>query len=488
MEIEAKEKIVIHWFRQDLRLSDNPALLQAHALGRVLPLYIMDDDNPIPLGGASRVWLHHSLNALNKSLGGKLWVRRGHPLAILQDLMERYEIIGVCYNRCYEPWRIEGDTHIKQTLKSSGRLVYSHNGSLLWEPWEIKKADGSPYKVFTPFYNRGCLKAVPPREPLQRPLDLSVFGGDNGDRGSIEDLDLLPKQVRWDWSMMSYWQNDGDDTIQVGEKHAQQHLYEFIHEGLDGYDGGRDMPSLNHQSRLSPHLQFGELSPNQVWSAVRSAPMMLDKAGLYKHVEKFCTQLGWRDFSHAMLYYNPHMVTENYQPKFNQYPWGQEDDVLHKWQRGQTGIPIVDAGMRELWQTGLMHNRVRMIVASFLVKNLGQHWRCGERWFWDTLVDASLANNVASWQWVAGCGADAAPYFRIFNPVTQGQRFDGAGDYTRRWLPELQRMPDKYLFNPWDAPNDILDGAGVILGETYPKPMVDLKVSRTQALEHYKNL
>ena len=479
-----QEKITIHWFRQDLRLSDNPALVNAVQAGRVLPLYILNDNNAgdCKLGGASRVWLHHSLQSLNQSLGGKLWVRRGDALSILQDLIARYDISGVYYNRCYEPHRIAQDTHIKKTLKNAGIDVRSTNGSLLWEPWDISKPDGTFYKVFTPFYRRGCLKAPPPRQPLPVPDNLAIFDG--GDKGNIDDLDLLPPEtiggIPWHKAVMSDWQ--------VGEKSAQQRLYAFIDSGLDGYDGGRDMLGLHHSSRLSPHLQFGELSPNQIWHAVRPVPMMLGNPSLEKHVDRFCSQLGWRDFSHAMLYYNPHMVTQNYQPKFDGYPWGEDHALLSKWQRGQTGIPIVDAGMRELWQTGTMHNRVRMVVASFLVKNLGQHWRWGEKWFWDTLLDASLANNVASWQWVAGCGADAAPYFRIFNPVTQGQRFDGAGEYTRRWVPELKNMPDKYLFNPWQAPNDILAGAGVILGDTYPHPIIDLKQSREKALAHYKNL
>ena len=475
---------VIHWFRQDLRLSDNPALFDAVQAGHIIPLYILDDDNAgdHKLGGASRVWLHHSLNALNDSLGGGLWVRYGDAQFVLNDIINTYNVSAVYYNRCYEPWRVKRDIQIKQSLKSRGVGVYSYNGSLLWEPWDISKPDGTPYKVFTPFYRRGCLNAQPPREPLPRPNDLQLFDVvDCGSvRGCINDLQLLPKSHRWDIDMMSHHK--------VGELFAQSKYDDFLEHGLNGYSGGRDIPSSGHASGLSVHLQFGEISPNQIWYSVRNAPMMYGKIELEKHVDKFCTQLGWRDFCHAMLYYNPDMVSKNYQRKFDAYPWGWDDDIIDVWKRGMTGIPLVDAGMRELWQTGHMQNRIRMVVASFLVKNLGQHWRSGEQWFWNTLLDASMGNNIAGWQWVAGCGADAAPYFRIFSPVSQGQRFDADGAYTRKWVPELSHMPDKYLFNPWDAPDDVLSGAGVVLGDTYPNPMVDLKHSREKALKYYKKL
>lgn len=464
--------IAIHWFRQDLRLSDNPALFEAAKATAsdhqaILPIYILDDDNAkeYAMGSASRCWLHHSLHALNQSLDGKLSVFQGDPIAILTELSQRHTISAVYWNRCYEPWRIQRDKQIKNQLIANGISAQSFNGSLLWEPWEISKADATPYKVFTPYFRRGCLAAQPPRQPLPAPPTLNTIK--DAQALTIEELQLLP-QIPWDASIKNHWQ--------MGEQAAQQRLNEFIASGITDYKEGRNLPSKPFISRLSAHLHFGEISPNQCWYTARAA-------GSNDNIDHFCSELGWREFSHSQLYYNPELPKRNLRNQFDSFPWVEDATALLAWQQGKTGIPFVDAGMRELWQTGYMHNRVRMVAASFLVKNLLIDWRKGERWFWDTLVDADLANNSASWQWVAGCGADAAPYFRIFNPVTQGQRFDKEGDYTKKYLPELAKLPNKYLFNPWEAPKEVLDEAGVELGVSYPAPIVDLKISRTRALE-----
>lgn len=468
-----QEKTVICWFRQDLRLSDNPALMHAAAQGALLPIYIVDDENAAPhaMGGASRWWLHHSLVALNDSLGGKLAVYSGDPETILLTIAREYDVQAVYWNRCYEPWRTKRDAKIKETLKEQGIEVQSFNGSLLWEPWEVKKEDGSPYKVFTPFYRRGCLAAPVPRTPLPTPANMQVISDPIHAR-AIEQLNLLPS-IRWDKQLIPHWQ--------IGEGAAQARLYAFLDRGISNYKEGRNVPAANHVSRLSPYLHFGQISPNQAWYAARAW-------GDDTNVDHFCSELGWREFSYHLLYHVPTLPTQNLQKKFDAFPWQENDALLARWQQGQTGYPIVDAGMRELWQTGYMHNRVRMIVGSFLVKNLLLDWRHGERWFWDCLVDADLANNSASWQWVAGSGADAAPYFRIFNPTTQGQKFDPEGTYTRRFVPELSGLPDKYLFNPWEAPGTILLKAGVKLGKSYPYPVVDIKQSRELALKAFASL
>ncbi len=465
--------IAIHWFRQDLRIADNPALTAAAKAGNVLPIYILDDGNAgdHAAGAASRWWLHHSLAALNSSLAGQLSVYRGNPLDILEDLVQRFGVASIHWNRCYEPWRIDRDTVIKQRLKAMGIVVESHNGSLLWEPWTIKKGDGTPYRVFTPFYRKGCLQAQQPRKPLPVPCNAAYFHDEAGSVG-LEALDLLPR-TRWDQKLEPHWV--------IGENGANDRFKEFLDEGLIGYKEGRNFPARPHVSRLSPHLHFGEISPNRVWYSVRNLGEELD-------IDHFCSELGWREFSYSLLYFNRDLPTRNLQPRFDAFPWIDSARLLTAWQRGQTGVPMVDAGMRELWQTGYMHNRVRMITGSFLVKNLRLHWHHGERWFWDTLVDADLANNSASWQWIAGCGADAAPYFRIFNPVTQGSKFDPDGSYIRRFVPELALLPGKYLCSPWEAPAHVLADARITLGETYPQPIVDLRQSRNEALLAFQSL
>lgn len=467
-----KEKVAICWFRQDLRLADNPALMRASGHDKVLPIYILDDisSGDYAMGGASRLWLHYSLQSLNQSIGQHLSIYRGDARLIIHALLERFDVEAIYWNRCYEPWRLERDSSIKAHLKSIGVYVETFNASLLWEPWNIKKDDGSIYKVFTPFYRKGCMHAEAPRFPLAKPEGVR-YVRDQSQEG-IDSLDLLPKE-RWGETVKDHWN--------MGEYDAHLCLKSFFKEGIYDYKEGRNFPAKPFVSQLSPRLHFGEVSPNQVWYSVR-------ELGSDKNIDHFCSELGWREFSYSQLYHNPHLPVENLQSKFDDFPWVENASYLQAWQKGNTGIPMVDAGMRQLWNTGYMHNRVRMIVGSFLVKNLRLHWHHGERWFWDTLLDADLASNSASWQWVAGCGADAAPYFRIFNPVTQGQKFDPDGHYIRQYVPEIASLPNKYLYSPWEASDAILRDAGVELGATYPLPIIDLKQSRESALEAFQSL
>ncbi len=465
--------IVLHWFRQDLRTLDNPALCMAASQGVVLPIYIFDNTNTgeYQMGSASRWWLHHSLHALNNTLDDKLSVYIGDPKDIIIDIVQHLDVKTIYWNRCYEPWQTARDKQIRQKLKNYGTRVHSFNGSLLWEPWDILKKDGTPYKVFTSFYRNGCLNSVTPRKPLSKPKNLRLQSDPTNSK-TIDNLNLLPS-IRWDTKMEQHWK--------IGEQGAKKNLQQFLRSGLEGYKQGRNFPNKKHVSRLSPHLHFGEISPNQVWHAANSKHASKD-------TEHFLSELGWREFSYNLLYHFPKLPSKNFQPKFNHFPWKTNKRLLQRWQTGQTGFPFIDAGMRELWQTGYMHNRVRMVVGSFLVKNLLLHWHHGEKWFWDCLVDADLANNSASWQWVAGSGADAAPYFRIFNPVLQSKKFDPEALYIRKWVPELKKLKSNLIHAPWEANKSELKDLGIVLGKTYPKPIIDLKASRTSALDAYNKI
>nr|WP_321456431.1 deoxyribodipyrimidine photo-lyase [uncultured Cohaesibacter sp.] len=471
--------IAIHWFRQDLRLSDNPALSKAVASGRLLPIYILDDGNAgsDAMGGASRWWLNEALSALNEQLDGHLRLFRGDAKELIPQLAALYGTRVISWTRCYEPWRVARDQVIRERLEADGCETIRVNGSLLWEPWAIKKQDGTPYKVFTPFFRKGCLQAPPPANPMDAPEAIEYAEPLGGDGAlTLDELALVPA-IPWHKQMEPYWE--------IGEAGAQKALELFLDEGLNGYKSGRDFPSQQNVSRLSPYLHWGHISPNQIWHALDA----LDDASISERdVDHFRSELAWREFSYSLLYYNQQLSSKPLQSKFAGFDWSDDPACLQAWQRGNTGIPIIDAGMRELWQTGYMHNRVRMIVASFLIKNLRTDWRKGEAWFWDTLVDADLANNAASWQWVAGCGADAAPYFRIFNPVLQAEKFDPEGRYIRRYVPELTKVPNKYLSKPWMAPKEIMSSAGIELGKDYPLPIVDLKASREAALDAYHRL
>jgi len=459
-------------FRRDLRLTDNPALSAACAAhAQVLPIFIHapDEDGNWTAGAASRWWLHHSLAALESQLHAQhaeLHLHQGNTLDVLRELIYSSGATAVYWNRLYEPASIARDTHIKSALREQGIAVHSHNAALWCEPWQIATQQGDPYKVFTPYWRnlRPQLQAV---DPLPEP----ALPGWNKLQGGLPlaALDLLPR-VRWDNGLAETWQ--------PGEAGAQELLDIFGDDAIGNYAQARDLPARHGTSRLSPHLHYGEISPRQIHAELDRQAQRVD-VKRRPDIEPFLRELGWREFAHHLLFHFPQTPTTNFNPRFADFTWAPPDDaLLARWQQGRTGIPLVDAGMRELWHTGWMHNRVRMIVASFLTKNLRQHWQYGARWFWDTLVDADLANNTLGWQWVAGCGADAAPYFRVFNPVTQAKKFDPDGVYLRRWLPELTDAPLALLHEPWkDA--DLLNRSG------YPAPLVDLGQSRQRALDAY---
>ena len=462
----------IHWFRQDLRLFDNPALLEASKFNEVFPIYILDTYNngENVMGEASSWWLFESLKALNSQLKNKLSVFVGNPEDIIKSFILENKISSVFWNRCYEPWQIERDKRLKKKLQENKINVKTFNSSLLWEPWTVKKDDGTAYKVFTPFYKKGCMNAVSPRIPLDKPKN-SNFIRDEKNSISLNDLKLISEKN---------WYKKLDNAWSPGELVAREKLKKFISCGLSNYKTGRDYPSQKGTSLLSPHIHFGEISVNQIWHAIPFEDNL--------NFDHYRTELGWREFSYSQLYYNNELSTKNLQSKFDNFQWKDDKEYKNAWKKGETGIPMVDAGMRQLWKTGYMHNRLRMIVGSFLVKNLLTDWRFGSKWFWNTLVDADLASNSAGWQWVAGCGADAAPYFRVFNPVTQGIKFDGNGDFIRKYIPELKSLPNKFLFSPWEAPKEILTSSKVMLDSNYPLPIVDIKMSRLRALDAFKNL
>lgn len=469
-----KPKTLI-WFRQDLRISDNPALNAALKSGVVLPIYILDDNDSQDwqMGEASKAWLHYALQSLNQSLHHRLQFFIGDPYEIIIELIKRYDIKQVFWNRLYTPKQVTRDKHIKAQLKTHAIDVHSFNGGLLWEPWEVLKHNDEPYKVFSAF-KRQALQIMPPRAPVDEIKEMqNCLTEVKVSNSSLADLNLLP-QHDWSKNVLSHWQ--------ISEKAAHDYLKTFVEYHLNDYQHNRNIPSLNATSKLAPFLHFGQISPHIIWNKVHQIACDNDNK------QSYLSEIIWREFNYALLYHYPQLSNHNWQQKFDHYPWQDNKQLLTAWQQGKTGVPIVDAGMRELWQTGFMHNRVRMIVASFLTKNCHIHWRHGAKWFWDCLVDADLANNSANWQWVAGSGADAAPFFRIFNPVTQGQKFDDEGKYIRRYLPELNQLPNKYLFSPWLAPEDVLKQAIITLGEDYPYPVVDLKVSREEALANYKEL
>ena len=470
------KRVAIVWFRNDLRLTDNPALTAAAAtVDAILPVYVHQptEHGAWAPGAASRWWLHHSLTALDAALrehGNALCVLRGPTLTALESLIEAHSVVAVHWNRVYEPALIERDKLVKQALRARGVEVHSHNASLLHEPWGLLKADGSAYRVFSAYWKAALRKGVD-LPPAAAPCHLQTLAKPPAGV-ALASLELLPR-MPWDAGLAARWA--------PGERGAEDVLGRFFAAGFSGYAQGRDHPARALTSRLSPHLHFGEIGPRRVIAALRAheagAP-----TGATPNVERFLAEIGWREFAHHLLYHFAHTPQAPLDPRFAAFPWTGGATDREVWARGRTGIPIVDAGMRELWETGWMHNRVRMIVASFLTKNLLIDWREGARWFWDTLVDADLANNTLGWQWTAGCGADAAPYFRVFNPVLQGRKFDANGDYVRRFVPELRRLPTRHVHAPWQAPAAELAQAGVRLGETYPRAIVDLKATRERAL------
>lgn len=470
------------WFRQDLRLADNPALATAVASGRpILPVFILDEDSPgrwAP-GGASRWWLGRSLAALSAALskrGARLLLRRGEAGPVLEALIRETGAAAVFWNRCYEPWALARDKAIESRLAKRGIEARSFNAALLQEPWEMETGSGGPFKVFTPF-SRALLARPPPSTPLPAPRKLSGFAGKLRS-DAVETWHLQPTSPDWSGGMAKAWH--------PGEAGAAKRLAHFLDAAAAGYAHGRDRPDRPGTSRLSPHLNWGEIGPRQVWQAVearRAAGSLADSAAA-----AFLRELIWREFTHHQLYHWPDLPEQPWRAEFEKFRWQRDRRLLRAWQKSETGYPIVDAGMRELWVTGWMHNRVRMITASFLIKDLLQPWQAGEAWFWDTLVDADLAQNAANWQWVAGSGADAAPYFRIFNPVLQGRKFDPDGVYVRRWIPALAKLPARHVHAPWQAPSEVLAVARVRLGVDYPTPIVDHDAARRRALDAFAEI
>lgn len=473
--------ITIYLFRQDLRLRDLPGLRAAAERGPVLPVYVLDDVTPGTLtpGGASRWWLHHSLESLQSSLrelGGDLLLLRGDTVDTVAALALQAGAGAVHFSRGHTPWERRLEQQLHDRLEQRGINCRRYPGYLLFEPEQIANQSGAPYKVFTPFW-RACRQAPEPLLPLPPPEQPRWAKAPvAGDR--LADWALLPARPNWARGWETLWM--------PGEAGASARLSTFLSERLPGYPEGRDFPARETTSRLSPHLHFGEISVRTLWHAARQ--QVRQQPGLEKAGEKFLSEVGWREFSAHLLWHFPELPEKPFREEFAHFPWRGSREHLAAWQQGRTGYPIVDAGMRELWQTGYMHNRVRMIVASFLTKHLLIHWREGERWFHDTLVDANPANNVCSWQWASGCGADAAPYFRIFNPILQGRKFDPDGQYVRRWVPELAALPDRYLHAPWEASTSALQQARVRLGETYPEPVVEHGEARESALQAWQNL
>lgn len=468
---------VIVWLRRDLRLNDNDAFTAAVESGApIIACFIWapEEEGDWAPGAASRVWLHHSLGALRDSLekrGLRLIVRRGPTEAALGQLIQGSGASRVFWNRLSEPQAMLRDARIEKNLRDQGVEARHWNASLLVEPASLLNKSGKPYQVFTPFW-RACLERefeAPPRipsgqlaAPKKWPASLA-----------IDELELLPRHD---------WQNALASCWTVGEGAARGVLKRFAADKVAAYADERNTPSVEGTSSLSAHLHFGEIGPREVWARVMSAHPRSTGSKV------FLSEIGWREFAHYLLFHFPDTVDRPLKEDFAGFPWEPDEALLRRWQKGETGYPIVDAGMRQLWQTGWMHNRVRMIVASFLVKHLLQPWQRGAEWFWDTLVDADLANNTLGWQWTAGCGADAAPFFRVFNPIAQGEKFDPDGAYVKRWVPELKRLPDQFVHQPWAAPADALEEAGVKIGSTYPAPVVDHKTARARALMAYERM
>ncbi|HEX4242079.1 MAG TPA: deoxyribodipyrimidine photo-lyase [Steroidobacteraceae bacterium] len=465
------------WFRQDLRLADNPALAAAVAEhAPAVPAYIHTpaEEGAFAPGGASRWWLHRSLASLDRELrsrGSRLIVRAGgHSLTELVRLARECGATRVVWNRRYEPAAVARDRKIKTELEAAGFETRSFNAALLHEPWTIETQSGTPFQVFTAFWKR-CKSLDDPPPPVPAPDRLEAPPAWPDSTG-LDELALEPR-IDWARGLAGAWS--------PGSAGARSALDDFLAGACGDYESLRDRPGERGTSRLSPHLHFGEIGPREVWHGARRAALDRGRSRSWRD-SAFLTELGWREFAHHLLFHFPRMPEHPLRSRFERFPWQPSEPLLDAWQHGATGYPLVDAGMRQLWRIGWMHNRVRMIAGSFLVKDLLQPWSSGARWFWDTLVDADLANNSLGWQWVAGCGADAAPYFRIFNPTTQATRFDPQGTYVREWIPELGRLPGEWIHQPWAAPPAILSAAGVRLGTSYPHRVKIHEAARAQAL------
>ena len=467
----------IVWFRQDLRLQDNPALAAAMKNGGpVLPVYILDDagEGDWPVGGASRWWLHHSLAALAASLrerGSRLLLAKGPSGAVLESLARETGATAVHWNHRHEPAAIARDQAIMTRLNAAGVDTRSFNAALLFAPATVRNKTGGPFQVFTSFW-RHCL-TLPVEPPVKLPAGELPAPAKWPGSAELGDLNLRPR-TKWDAGLAAAWA--------PGEAAAMKRLTRFVAQAMAEYGEKRNLPASDGTSALSPHLHFGEIGPRQVWAAVAARSQESGVFPVNRGAQVFLSEVGWREFAYHLLVHFPTTPVEPLRKEFAAFPWQENPALLRAWQQGRTGYPIVDAGLRQLWQTGWMHNRVRMVVGSFLVKHLRLNWAEGAAWFWDTLVDADLASNTLGWQWTAGCGADAAPYFRIFNPVLQGEKFDAQGGYVRRWVPELAQMPSEFIHQPWVAPLHVLAEAGVQLGVNYPQPIVDHGEARAAAL------
>jgi deoxyribodipyrimidine photo-lyase len=463
----------IVWFRRDLRLEDHAALGAAvRRGGPVIPVFIWapGEEAPWPPGAASRWWLHHSLAAHDAALrarGSRLVLRRGGSVATLVSLARETGADAVFWTAPVEPAAVARDAAVRAALEAAGIAAHASPPDLLFDPQALRAGSGRAYQVFTPFH-KACLRMAAPAEPAPAPRRIPAPA--RVPKGLPLDALRLPPRIDWATGLRETWT--------PGEDGARAQLKRAVREIVEDYASSRDAPARAGTSRLSPYLHWGEAGPRQVWHAVRKAADGRPGAG----ARELLRQLVWRDFAHYLLVHFPRTTDAPLRLAYRRFPWRRDPSGLRAWKRGRTGYPVVDAGMRELWRTGWMHNRVRMIVASFLVKDLLLPWLDGARWFWDTLVDADLANNTLGWQWAAGCGADAAPYFRIFNPVSQGERFDPAGAYVRRWVPELSRLPAEWIHRPWEAPAKVLEAAGVTLGMAYPRPIVDHAAARQRAL------
>ena len=471
-----KGKIGIFWFRQDLRLHDNLALSELiKKCEKIIPIFIQGDEEKN--GSASNWWLYYSLKSLDESLklkNSKLYYFKGKQFIILKQLVDEYNITDIYWNRLYDKHSIKRDTFIKKTLNKGNSNVQTFNGLLLNEPWAIKNKSDSFFKVFTPFWKK-CLEESSEKKLLKPPKIIKTILIDPSYKVSLDDFNLFPKRKKWTKKLSLCWH--------PGEEQALINFKDFKNKIIENYSEGRDRPDKDYTSKLSPHLHFGEISPQRIFEEIKKKNFTNIQSK-----NKFLAEIGWREFSYSLLFHYPNIRYEPIQEKFRKFPWQDNAKHLAAWKKGKTGYPIIDAGMRQLYKTGWMHNRVRMIVGSFLCKNLLLHWSEGEKWFSETLVDADLASNSAGWQWIAGCGADAAPYFRIFNPLTQGLKFDSKGDYVKKYLPELENIPLNKVHTPWELSLDDQSKYKCIIGKDYPNPIVDLSISRKKALKAFASI
>ena len=470
---QSSQQRTIVWFRKDLRIQDNPSLFAALENNqRIIPVFIWDEEagGSWKLGSSSRWWLHHALLDLSESirkLGGQILLLKGKAEKIIPYLANKHGAKQVYYGRTYDPSGIETQVLVEEALDQAGIESQSFNSSLLQEPWETKNGSGKPFQVFTPYWRKS--RQIIYREPLSYNPSKLNFEALSGPHTMLDDLELLPHHP-WHRKLGEHWE--------VTEEAGFRMIRRTVDEVTRSYATRRNHPAVEGTSRLSPYLSWGLVSPRQICHAVLSS----ENDGSHRGENKFLVEIGWREFSYHLLYHYPSIPDQPLRPKYASFPWLEDSESLDNWKFGNTGYPMVDAGMRQLYETGWMHNRVRMIVASFLVKHLLLPWNEGAKWFWDTLVDADLASNTQGWQWAAGCGADAAPYFRIFNPITQGEKFDARGEYTKQWIPSLENLPSKWVFRPWEAPASLLSESGIELGKDYPPPCVDHAYGRQRAL------